>query len=114
MANKIIRGLQDLRTLSGRDDKAASVYKGYMKLSCLEMEKLRRNKERKSAMQRVTTIDARFSDIERDKKALLQELGLSCSDAGVSAPAKRDGHKQTPMPDAKSFMPDTKSFKIKY
>ncbi len=107
MIKKIIRGLQDLRTISGRDDKAAIVYKGFMKLSCLEMEKYRRNKERKSAMQRVTNIDARFSDIERDKKALLQSLG--CLEAGVTAPAKRDGdgHKQTPVPDAKSF-------KIKY
>lgn len=105
MIKKITRGLQDLRTISGRDDKAAIVYKGFMKLSCLEMEKYRRNKERKSAMQRVNNIDARFSDIERDKKVLLQALG--CLDAGVSAPAKRDGHKQTPVPDAKSF-------KIKY
>ena len=101
MAKKIIRGLQDVRTLSGRVDKAALVYKGYMKLSCLEMEKFRRNKERESAMQRVNNIDARFSDIEREKKALLQALG--CLDAGGSAPAKRDGRKQTPGPDDKSF-----------
>jgi hypothetical protein len=101
MTKKIIRGLQDVRTLSGRVDKTASVYKGYMKLSCLEMEKFRRNKERESAMQRVNNIDARFRDIERDKKALLQALG--CLDAGVSAPAKRDGHKQTAGPDAKGF-----------
>jgi hypothetical protein len=107
MAKKIIRGLQDVRTLSGRVDKAAMVYKGYMKLSCLEMEKFRRNKERESAMQRVNNIDARFRDIEREKTTLMQALGLP--DDRCTAPARRgDGRsvssgKQTAGPDAKGF-----------
>ncbi len=71
---KIIRGLQDLRTLSGRVDKAFIPYKGYMKVSCLEMEKMRRGKERESAMQRVKNIDLRFKEIEAEKAALLQTL----------------------------------------
>jgi hypothetical protein len=109
MAKKIIRGLQDVRTLSGRVDKAAIVYKGYMKLSCLEMEKFRRNKERESAMQRVNNIDARFSDIEREKKALQQALG--CVDAGDAAPARRDGRSSS---GKQSTGPDAKGFRIKY
>ena len=70
---KIIRGLQDLRTLSGRVDQATP-YLGYMKISCLEMEKFRRGKEKESAMQRVKNIDARFREIEAEKAALLQTL----------------------------------------
>lgn len=72
---KIIRGLQDIRSISGRVDQAALSYKGYMKLSCLEMEKFRRSKERSSAMQRVNNIDSRFNDIDAEKKMLLQALG---------------------------------------
>lgn len=71
---KIIRGLQDIRTLSGKVDQAFIPYKGYMKVSCLEMEKLRRRKERESAMQRVINIDARFLEIEAEKAGLLQAL----------------------------------------
>jgi hypothetical protein len=69
-----MRGLQDIRTLSGKVDQAFIPYKGYMKVSCLEMEKLRRGKERESAMQRVKNIDARFREIEAEKAALLQTL----------------------------------------
>jgi len=72
---KIIRGLQDIRSISGRVDQAALSYKGYMKLSCLEMERFRRGKERLSAMQRVNNIDSRFNDIDAEKKMLLRTLG---------------------------------------
>jgi hypothetical protein len=71
---KIIRGVQDIRTLSGKIDKASIPYKEYMKISCLEMEKFRRGKERESAMHRVNTIDVRLRDIEVEKAALLQSL----------------------------------------
>ena len=74
-SKKIIRGVQDIRTISGRVDQAALSYKGYMKLSCLEMEKFRRGKERLSAMQRVDNIDSRFNDIDAEKKMLLRALG---------------------------------------
>ena len=72
---EIIRGMQDIRSISGRVDQAALLYKGYMKLSCLEMEKFRRGKERSSAMQRVNNIDSRFNDIDAKKKMLLRALG---------------------------------------
>lgn len=72
---KIIKGLQDLRTLSGNVDMVALPYQAYMKLSCLEMEKFRRNKERKSAVHRLENIDERFRQIEDEKDALLRTLG---------------------------------------
>lgn len=72
---KIIRGLQDLRTLSGRVDRLSSPYRAYLRIACLEMEKARRGKERSSAMQRVQSIDARFNDINAEKDELLQSLG---------------------------------------
>ncbi len=71
---KILRGLQDICTLSGNVDRATISYKEYMKISCLEMEKFRRNKERESAMQRVSNIDIRLQEIEAEKASLLQNL----------------------------------------
>ena len=59
---KNMRGLQDIRTLSGNVDQTVIPYKAYMRLSCLEMEKFRRGKERESAMHRVNNIDALLSD----------------------------------------------------
>ena len=67
-----IRGLQDIRTLSGRVDQTSFAYKAYMKIACLEMEKVRRGKERESASFRVKNIDARVKEIEDEKAAILQ------------------------------------------
>ena len=53
------KGLNQLRTLSGRVDQLSLPYRSYMQITCLEMERARRNMERKSASQRVALIDAR-------------------------------------------------------
>jgi flavoprotein len=85
---KILRGLQDIRTLSGRVDRAIVPYKEYMKISCLEMEKSRRRKERESAMQRVKNIDMRIREIDAEKAVLLQNLnGLDDGDGPSGPPA---------------------------
>jgi hypothetical protein len=94
---KILRGLQDIRTLSGRIDNASLPYKDFMKISCLEMEKFRRGKERESAMQRVKNIDLRLRDIEVEKASLIQSLaekdkGCSLAGArGISKPEQSPG-----------------------
>ena len=70
-----MRGVQDIRTHSGMVEQGATPpYKAYMKLSCLEMERFRRGQERESARQRMEMIDARFQEIEAEKKELLQAL----------------------------------------
>lgn len=89
---KILRGLQDVRTLSGRVDKSSDPYLGYMKVSCLEMEKFRRGKERASALHRVQSIDARFREIEAEKAALLQALGGNSGAGGEQKPAPRQNN----------------------
>jgi hypothetical protein len=70
-----IRGLLDLRTLSGRVDQVSEPYRAYMRITSIEMEKVRRGQERESAMHRVKNIDERFNEIEAEKAALLQALG---------------------------------------
>lgn len=69
------RGLRDIRTRSGRVDRSDVPYMAYMKISCLEMEKARRDKERFSASTRISNIDARLAEIEAEKGALLVRLG---------------------------------------
>lgn len=93
----ILRGILDIRTLSGKVDQKDAVYKAYMKLSCLEMEKYRRGKERESAMRRVENIDGRFREIDTEKDALLRMLkthqGAGPEQIGnrEPAPIKSDG-----------------------
>ena len=74
-AKKILRSLPDIRTLSGKVDKGSNPYMAYMKVSCLEMEKFRRGKEKESAQQRVRNIEARFREIEAEKAEILAALG---------------------------------------
>ena len=76
------RGLNNLRTLSGRVDSGALAYRTYMQITCLEMEKARRDAERRAASQRVAHIDARLQEIEASKAELLQRV----SGGAVSAP----------------------------
>jgi hypothetical protein len=74
MPKRSIRGLQDIRTLSGRVDQTSLPYRAYLKVGCLEMEKARRRKERDSASHRIENIDARMEEIEDEKAALLEAL----------------------------------------
>lgn len=68
------RTVKDIHTNSGRVDQISVPYRAFMRISALEMEKARRGLERKSAMQRIKDIDARFREIGAEKKALLETL----------------------------------------
>jgi hypothetical protein len=70
-----VRGLQDIRTLSGSVGERSLPHRAYMRITVLEMEKARREKEKESAMHRVENIDARFREIEAEKDDLLRVLG---------------------------------------
>ncbi|MFH1185652.1 MAG: hypothetical protein V1755_11545 [Chloroflexota bacterium] len=71
------KGLNNIRTLSGRVDQLSLPYRSYMQVTCLEMEKARRGMERKSASQRIALIDARLEQIEKAKQELLQAVATS-------------------------------------
>lgn len=94
------RGVKNLRTFAGRVDQVAIPYRAYMTVSCLEMEKARRNQERKSARQRITDIDVRIAEIEAQKAALLRSAGDVIQhkplDDGTSEPrpAPRQGKRE--------------------
>ncbi len=81
MTKRVMRGIQDIKTLTGRADEGAIPYKAYMKLSILEMEKFRRGKEKTSALARVSHIDQRFRDIEVEREEImtvLESKGIRC------------------------------------
>jgi hypothetical protein len=76
-----IRGVREIRTYAGRVDAVGLPYLAFMKISCLEMERARREKEKSSALARIRNIDARIRDIENEKRAILEGLGISDKDA---------------------------------
>ena len=99
------KGLNQLRTLSGRVDQLSLPYRSYMQITCLEMERARRNMERKSASRRVALIDARIEEIEKAKEALLEAVATS----GRIMPKRRTGLELKPTPRCSSS-----GFKIRY
>ena len=99
------KGLNSIRTLSGRVDQAALPYRSYMQITCLEMEKARRDMERKSASQRIALIDARLDEIEKAKQELLQALATS----GQGVPRRLPGLDLKPTPRRSAG-----GFKIRY
>lgn len=71
---KKIKGIRDIPTLSGKCSQIFSPYKAYMKLAHLEMEKLRREKERESALLRIENLQENFQKIETEKRVLIEKL----------------------------------------
>lgn len=105
MTKRIMRGVQDIRTLSGSADEGAIPYKAYMKLSILEMEKFRRGKEKTNALEMVHHIDQRFVDIEAER----QKIMIALESKGIR---RRPGIEETPKAEAPRTT--TGPFKIRY
>ena len=100
------KGLTSIRTLSGRVDQVSLPYRSYMQITCLEMERARRNMERKSASRRIALIDARLGEIEKAKQDLLQ--AVATSGQGM-IPARLPGLELKPTPRRSAG-----GFKIRY
>jgi hypothetical protein len=105
MTKRIMRGVQDIRTILGRVNENTIPYKAYMKLCILEMEKYRRGKEKTSALERVQNIDQRFKDIEAERQEIIRSLE-----------AQGTPHQRLPIVDVPAAAPPTTTgpFKIRY
>lgn len=99
------RGLNQIRTLSGRTDRLSLPYRSYMQISCLEMERARRNTERKSASKRIELIDARIEEIEKTKEDLLKAMAAAGQKVTAQLPSSG------PAPASRH---NTGGFKIRY
>ena len=98
-----IRGLQHISTLSGSVYQTVIPYKAYMKLSTLEMEKVRKGKERESASKRVSEIDQRLAEIGTEKTLILKALGEPNSLVSPSVKASNTKSKSSPRRRGKGF-----------
>ena len=80
------RTLRDIRTLTGRVDRIANPYMAYMQITCLEMEKARKGRERASALARLGILDARLREIEGEKATLIRALAESGAERHSAPP----------------------------
>ena len=86
-AQKRMRTVQDVRTLSGARNNLSQPHRGYMRIACLELERFRRNQERESATGRVRQLDARFREIEAEQALILDMLGKDKAAPGSRRPS---------------------------
>jgi len=107
MIRRIMRGVQDIKTLSGRADDGTIPYKAYMKLSILEMEKFRRGKEKQNALEKVRKIDQRFQDIEVARQEIFNAMEAQGVRRPVPGPRGPEEPKEAPRTT-------TGPFKIRY
>jgi hypothetical protein len=85
---RIIRSVKDIRTRSGAPDQVIVPYKAYMAITALEMEKFRRETERKNLTLRLINVNARLRMVDSEKEALLLRLGKETAERPVRRPIK--------------------------
>ncbi|MBM4286282.1 MAG: hypothetical protein FJ128_13715 [Deltaproteobacteria bacterium] len=93
------KGLTDIRTHSGTVKDTVLPHKAHLRLCHIEMEIIRRNKEKKAAQQRIADIEARIQEIAAEKKLLLKVV----EEKGDVSPQPQPGPRRS-----------TGGFKIRY
>jgi len=83
------RTMRDIKTISGRVDRIANPYMAYMQITCLEMEKVRKGRERAAALQRLEILNARIRDIDNEKASVLRALSARETAQAVEVPNTR-------------------------
>lgn len=74
---KCFRSVKDIKTHAGSVGQTFYPHKAFMKISCLEMERAHRIKERESARLRIETINDRLNEIDREKNVLLDRINIA-------------------------------------
>lgn len=77
------RGLQDIRTLTGKVRKTTIPHEAYLRISHIEMEKVRKTQESEKAQQLIADIAVRLVEIEAEKESLLRAMGEREGHAGL-------------------------------
>ena|SRR5271166_3868398 len=67
-------GMKDLRTTGALGRATLAPHAAYMKITSLELEKLRLSRVRQQAARRIGEIDARYEEIGLEKAALLAAM----------------------------------------
>jgi len=84
MKSRPSKGLQDIRTMSERSSDADNPQRKYLTLAMLELEKVRRNKEKQNASQRVENIDRRVAEIEEEQAILLAAAEAELAESSLT------------------------------
>lgn len=71
------KGLHDIPARQARSRQALPACSLYMQISCIEMEKSRRELELRAAQRRMLKVEQRLAELEREKAALFAALGES-------------------------------------
>jgi hypothetical protein len=87
------RGIQDIRTLTGKVRKVTIPHEAYLRISHIEMEKARKTLESEKASQLMADIAARLTEIEAEKASLLRSLaeGRGKATLGGTGPTRHTG-----------------------
>ena len=68
------KGVQDIRTVAGRSTSPGSTHKRYLRLCTLEMERSRREQERRVAQERADVAKSRVDQLESEIFEILQTI----------------------------------------
>ncbi len=82
---RIVRSVKDLHTRPRATDQVVAPYQAYMAITALEMERSRRQTERRNLLARLQGLDARLQSIDTEKATLLARLEKA---PGVRPPAR--------------------------
>jgi hypothetical protein len=85
------RSVSSIKTHSGRGSGTHEAHRDYFKVGALELERSRRVKERDAANNRIAIINARISEIDSEKTAL-----LAAASAASACDDKSDSTKKEP------------------
>ena len=93
MAVRVLRGLADLRTLTGLADRQPQSYKAYLRVSFLELERARHGQEIVTAQRRLAFLVARCRAIDVEKGEILAASGVTppSSQPPGAPPTERPG-----------------------
>lgn len=73
-SKRIIRSIKDIRTRTSLLNAVFVPHKAYMAITSLEMEKCRRQTERRNLLVRLNCTDERLKTIDKEKTVLLRRL----------------------------------------
>ncbi|MGD0383732.1 MAG: hypothetical protein ABSA77_09435 [Thermoguttaceae bacterium] len=74
MSAKSRKRMHDIRTMSDRVSDAEKPQRKYIKLAILELEKVRRSKEKRSASEKIKNLDERLVEIEIEQARLIETV----------------------------------------
>ena len=85
MRRKLQKNLQNIKTLSDRVSDAEKPQRKYIKLAILELEKVRRSKEKNKAREQLINLEKRLVEIESEQARLMEAVYVV--NPGVGSPA---------------------------